>query len=138
MKKFRFLALLAALICQFSTIVRANSLELKGDTIPIVIIIGDIFPGDYIGDGGNRSLSQSPISVSYDSTISSLVLLGNCSVNNTPFSIYNHLGVSVCSGLVVFDNKNRFLINLSALDEDVYTLEFVIDNCIYVGIFSIQ
>ena len=33
MKKIRFLALLAALICLFSTIVRANSLELKGETI---------------------------------------------------------------------------------------------------------
>ena len=136
MKKIRFLALLAALICQFSTIVRANSLELKGDTIPVVI--GVLSPGDSNGGDGPRSPSQAPITVYYDSTISSLVLLGNCSLNNTPFSIYNHLGVSVCSGLVIYDNKNRFLINLSALDEDVYTLEFVIDNCIYVGVFSIQ
>jgi hypothetical protein len=35
MKKIRFLALLAALICQFSTIVRANSLELKGNTVEL-------------------------------------------------------------------------------------------------------
>ena len=137
MKKIRFLALLAALICQFSTIVRANSLELKGDTIPIVIIIGDIFPGDYIGDG-HRSPSQAPISVYYDSTISSLILLGNCSLNYTPYHIYNHFGVSVCSGLVLFDNENLFSIDLSELEEDVYTLEFVIDNCIYVGVFSSQ
>lgn len=136
MKKIRFLALLAALICQFSTIVRANSLELKGDTIPVVI--GVLSPGDSNGGDGPRSLSQAPITVYYDSTISSLVLLGNCSLNNTPFSIYNHLGVSVCSGLVIYDNKNRFLINLSALEEDVYTLEFVIDSIIYIGVFSIQ
>ena len=120
MKKIRFLALLAVLICQFSTIVRANSLELKGDTIPVVI--GVLSPGDSNGGDGPRSPSQAPITVYYDSTISSLVLLGNCSLNNTPFSIYNHLGVSVCSGLVIYDNKNRFLINLSALEEDVYTL----------------
>ena len=35
MKKIRFLSLLAALICQFSTIVRANSLELKGNTVEL-------------------------------------------------------------------------------------------------------
>ncbi len=136
MKKFRFIALLAALICQFSTIVRANSLELKGDTIPVVI--GVLSPGDSNGGDGPRSPSQAPISVYYDSTISSLVLLGNSSLNNTPYHIYNHLGVSVCSGFVLFDNENLFSIDLSALEEDVYTLEFVIDSIIYIGVFSIQ
>ena len=59
MKKFRFLALLAALICQFSTIVRANSLELKGDTI--LVVIGDLRPGDSNGGDGPRSPSQAPM-----------------------------------------------------------------------------
>ena len=136
MKKFRFLALLAALICQFSTIVRANSLEQKGDTI--IVIIGDFHPGTSNGGDGPRSPSQAPISVSYDSTTPSLVILGNCSLNYTPYHIYNHLGVSVCSGLVLFDNENLFSIDLSELEEDDYALEFVIDNCIYVGVFSIQ
>ena len=65
MKKIRFLALLAALICQFSTIVRANSLELKGDTI--LVVIGDLRPGD--SNGGIVTIHAKSVEIHPNTTI---------------------------------------------------------------------
>lgn len=133
MKKFKLIALLTTLFCLSTTHMKANTLEMKGDTIPV--LIGNLKPGD--GSGGPRSPlpSQSPISVCYDSNTATLTFEGDHLLSGTTYSIYNSLGVSVCSGIILFNENNQFVIDLSDLAEDTYTLEFIIDDRVYIGRF---
>ena len=136
MKQIKVLALLTALFSMSSPLVKANTFEMKRDTIPV--LIGTFTPGDFNGGGGPRSPkpSQSPISVCYDSSTATLIFEGDHLLSGTSYSIYNSLGVSVCSGIILFNENNQFIIDLSDLAEDTYTLEFIIDDRVYIGRFS--
>ena len=134
MKLIKILVLLTALFSMSSTLVKANTFEIKGDTIPVHIKV--LRPGG--GNGGPRSPkpSQSPISVCYDSSTATLIFEGDNLLSGTTYSIYNSLGISVCSGIILFNENDQFVINLSELTDDEYTLEFIIDNRVYIGRFS--
>ncbi|MBO7558310.1 MAG: DUF3244 domain-containing protein [Bacteroidaceae bacterium] len=136
MKKFNLIVLLTTVFCLSTTNVKAKTLEMKGDTIPV--FIGTFTPGGFNGGGGPRSPlpSQSPISVCYDSSTSTLIFEGDNLLSGTAYSIYNSLGISVCSGIILFNENNQFVIDLSDLAEDTYTLEFIIDDRVYIGRFS--
>lgn len=133
MKLIKILALLTALFSMSSTIVKANTLEMKGDTIPVFIRV--LRPGS---SGGHHMPlpSQSPISVCYDSSTATLIFEGDHLLSGTAYSIYNSLDVSVRSGIILFNENNQFVIDLSDLAEDTYTLEFIIDDRVYIGRFS--
>jgi len=134
MKQIKVLALLTALFSMSSTLVKANTLEMKGDTIPIHIRV--LRPGSSGGGPRSPELSQPPISVCYDSSTATLIFDGGNLLSGTAYSIYNDLGVSVCSGFILFNEDNQFAIDLSELTDDEYTLEFIIDNRVYIGTFS--
>ncbi len=80
---------------------------------------------------------SSPISVCYDSSTATLIFEGEHLLSGTAYSIYNSLGVSVCSGIILFNENNQFVIDLSELTDDEYTLEFVIDNRVYIGYVNV-
>ena len=133
MKHIKLFALLTALFSMSSTLVKANTFEMEGDTIPV--FIGVLQPGN-VGGGPRSPLPyQYPISVCYDSSTATLIFEGDNLLNGTTYSIYNSLGVSVCSGFILFNEDNQFVIDLSELTDDEYTLEFVIDNRVYIGKF---
>ena len=89
MKLIKILALLTALFSMSSTIVKANTLEMKGDTIPV--FIGVLRPGS--SGGHHMPLPyQSPISVCYDSNTATLIFEGDNLLNGTAYSIYNSSG----------------------------------------------
>lgn len=134
MKLIKILVLLTALFGMSSTLVKANTLEIEGDTIPVFIRV--LQPGS-VGGGPRSPLPyQSPISVCYDSNTATLIFEGDNLLSGTTYSIYNSLGVSVCSGIILFNENDQFVINLSELTDDEYTLEFIIDNRVYIGRFS--
>lgn len=134
MEKLNLVALLTALFSMSSTLVKANIFEIKGDTIPVQIRV--LLPGGSNGGPRSPELSQPPISVCYDSSIATLIFEGDHLLSGTAYSIYNDLGVSVCSGFILFNEDNQFVIDLSELTDDEYTLEFIIDNRVYIGRFS--
>ena len=134
MKQIKLLALLTALFSMSSTLVKANTLEMKGDTIPVFIRV--LRPGGSNGGLHMPLPSQSPISVCYDSSTATLIFEGELLLSGTAYSIYNSLGISVCSGIILFNENNQFVIDLSDLAEDTYTLEFIIDDRVYIGRFS--
>ena len=134
MKHIKLFALLTALFSMSSTLVKANTFEMEGDTIPV--FIGVLQPGN-VGGGPRSPLPyQYPISVCYDSSTATLIFEGELLLSGTAYSIYNSLGVSVCSGIILFNENNQFVIDLSDLAEDTYTLEFIIDDRVYIGRFS--
>ncbi|MBR2193857.1 MAG: DUF3244 domain-containing protein [Bacteroidaceae bacterium] len=134
MKKLNLIALMTTLFCLSSTLVKANTLEMKGDTIPV--FIGVLLSGSSNGGHHMPLPYQSPISVCYDSSNATLIFEGDNLLSGTAYSIYNDLGVSVCSGFILFNEDNQFVIDLSELTDDEYTLEFIIDNRVYIGKFS--
>ena len=105
MKKLNLIALMTTLFCLSSTLVKANTLEMKGDTIPV--FIGVLLSGSSNGGHHMPLPYQSPISVCYDSSNATLIFEGDNLLSGTAYSIYNDLGVSVCSGFILFFRKRR-------------------------------
>ena len=90
MEKLNLVALLTALFSMSSTLVKANTFEMKEDTISI--IIGGLISGSSNGKPRSPEPSQPPISVCYDSSTATLILEGDYLLNGTAYSIYNSSG----------------------------------------------